>query len=110
MKVEVSKGKASWSLSAFIAVFALLLTTGGSVFWAFSQTLANSDHKVILQHQQSTDDSVMRLEDITVANTGAIADERTIRSDEVSTIQAGMAALKAQNAEIIALLKGEYTR
>jgi hypothetical protein len=99
MKVEVSKGKATWSLSAVIAVLTLILATGGAVFWAFAQTTANSDHKVLIQQQKIDEDAIVRLQDITT----------TLTFNGVDMMKS-MAALQAQNAQIIALLKGEYTR
>jgi predicted ABC-type transport system involved in lysophospholipase L1 biosynthesis ATPase subunit len=99
MKVEVSRGKATWSLSAVIAVLTLILATGGAVFWAFAQTTANTDHRVILQRQQIDEDAILKLQELTT----------TLTFNGVDMMK-NMSALQAQNVQIIALLKGEYTR
>lgn len=99
MTLHVQRGKAPWSMSAFVAVLVSIFLAGGGVFWAFAQTAANADHKVIVQRIQKDEDDIGRLENIVVTNTGNIVD-----------LKQQMAAIQAQNAEILNILKGVYKR
>ena len=99
MTVHFNKGKAPWPVSAFVGLLITILLAGGATAWAFAQTMANADHKVIIQRQQADEDAIVRLQDITT----------TLTFNGVDMMKS-VAAIQAQNAQIIALLKGEYSR
>ena len=97
MTIEARRGKAPWPMSAFVALLVTMLLAGGSVFWAFAQTAANADHRVLVQRIQADENELEQLQNITVNNTGNIVD-----------LKQEFSAIKAQTEEILAILKGEY--